>query len=204
MVATDGHRLAYAATLAPARLPAQTKVDALIPRKALAELAKMLAAPEEEIRFGADENHMHFAVGSRTLSARLLVGTFPDYLKVLPASCASHLTCDGQTLSGALKRTSLMSEERTQGVYFHLSAGQLLLSARSAEEGEAREPVAVEYEGAELETGFNAAYLLDFLRLVNGSGQVRIGFNNVQSQFELRPVTTGEFDFRYVVMPLRL
>ena len=85
----------------------------------------------------------------------------------------------------------------------HLTKEQLLISSQNAEEGEARETISTDFSGEETEIGFNAQYLLDFLNVV-GTEQVRFEFKDGNSQAQLQPVTQEKYDYRYVIMPMRL
>ena len=96
-----------------------------------------------------------------------------------------------------------MADDRSHAIRFHLEPNQLVISSQNAEEGEARESVVTEYQGDELEIGFNAQYLQDFLNVI-GLGQVAFEFKDANSQAQLRPVSDDNCDYKYIVMPMRL
>jgi len=152
---------------------------------------------------GIDENHIYFEVGSRLLISRILVGQFPNYEMVMPKGNDRSAVFDNQGLSHAVRRVALMADDRSHAIRFHLEKGQLVITSQTAEEGEARETLATEYEGDDLEIGFNAQYLQDFLNVI-GPGQVAFEFKDANSQAQLRPVSDGSCDYKYVVMPMRL
>jgi len=79
----------------------------------------------------------------------------------------------------------------------------LHISSQTAEEGEARETVTTDYAGEEIEIGFNAAYLQDFLNVIS-DGSVSLEFKDGNSQAQLRPASDDGYDYRYVVMPMRI
>ncbi|MDQ3907856.1 MAG: DNA polymerase III subunit beta, partial [Acidobacteriota bacterium] len=171
MVTTDGHRLAYIERKGVGGDAANESIDTLIPRKTLAELNKLTTGDEGEISLGADENHIYFEVGQRLLISRTLTGQFPNYEMVMPKNNDKVATFDGAALGQAVRRVALMADERTRAIRLHLVPGSLDITAQTAEEGEAKETVATEYAGDEIEIGFNAQYLQDFLGGV-GDAQV--------------------------------
>ena len=203
MVTTDGHRLAYIERKDLGEHTPKEEIDVLIPRKTLAELKKLAADFDGEIGLGADENHIYFEVGPRLLISRTLTGQFPNYEMVMPKGNDKKAEFDSSSLGQAIRRVALMADDRSHAVRFHLTPGSLHISSQTAEEGDARETVTTEYAGEETEIGFNAVYLQDFLNVVNG-GTVSFEFKDGNSQAQLRVVPDNGYDYRYVVMPMRL
>jgi DNA polymerase III subunit beta len=203
MVTTDGHRLAYVARRDLGENASGEALDALIPRKTLAELTKLTASFEGEIGLGVDENHIYFEIGSRLLISRMLSGQFPNYEMVMPKGNDKSVVFDGMQLNHAIRRVALMADDRSHAIRFHLVPNQLQISSQNAEEGEARETVATEYTGDEAEIGFNAQYLQDFLNVI-GDGQVAFEFKDGNSQAQLRPAADPDYEYKYVVMPMRI
>ena len=200
MVTTDGHRLAFVSTDVSGLAG---ELDVLIPRKTLAELTKLTSDFDGDINLGADENHVYFEIGSRLLISRMLSGQFPNYEMVMPKNNDRSAMFDTLSLNQAIRRVALMADDRSRAIRLHLTKEQLLISSQNAEEGEARETVSTDFSGEETEIGFNAQYLLDFLNVV-GSEQVNFEFKDGNSQAQLRPVTEEKYDYRYVIMPMRL
>lgn len=203
MVTTDGHRLAYIERRDLGQNAPTEALDALIPRKTLAELTKLTASFEGEISMGADENHIYFEVGPRLLISRRLSGQFPNYEMVMPKGNDKSVIFDTALLNQAIRRVALMADDRSHAIRFHLVPNQLQITSQNAEEGEARETVATEYSGDEAEIGFNAQYLQDFLNVI-GEGQVAFEFKDGNSQAQLRPAVDSDYDYKYVVMPMRI
>jgi DNA polymerase-3 subunit beta len=203
MVTTDGHRLAYVERRDLGKNAPKETLDALIPRKTLAELTKLTASFEGEISLGSDENHIYFEVGPRLLISRRLSGQFPNYEMVMPKGNDKSIKFDSAQLNQAIRRVALMADDRSHAVRFHLSPKQLQISSQNAEEGDASEVVATEYEGEETEIGFNAQYLQDFLNVI-GEGEVNFEFKDGNSQAQLRPAENGDYEYKYVVMPMRI
>jgi len=203
MVTTDGHRLAYVERKDLAKNGTKEAIDTLIPRKTLAELTKLTAGTEAEISMGMDENHIYFEVGPRLLISRMLYGQFPNYEMVMPKNNDQVVEFDGSLLNLAIRRVALMADERSHSIRFHLEPNQLVISSQNAEEGEARETIQAEYTGEETDIGFNAQYLQDFLNVV-GDSRIAFEFKDGNSQAQLRPTATGDYDYKYVVMPMRI
>ncbi len=203
MVTTDGHRLAYVEKKEVAKNGASDTLDTLIPRKTLAELTKLTAGFDAEISLGMDENHIYFEVGTRLLISRMLYGQFPNYEMVMPKNNDKSIEFDSALLNQAIRRVALMADERSHAIRFHLEPNQLVISSQNAEEGEARETIQAEYTGEEADIGFNAQYLQDFLNVM-GDGKVAFEFKDGNSQAQLRPAEDGDYEYKYVVMPMRI
>ncbi|HXG68872.1 MAG TPA: DNA polymerase III subunit beta [Blastocatellia bacterium] len=205
MVATDGHRLALATGKleTPAGYDKSEPLRAIIPKKALAELAKLTAGSEEALEFAKDENHLYFKLGQRELTSRMLSGQFPNYEMVLPKNNDKVIPINANKLAQAIRRAALMADERSHGVRFEFGSGRINISSQSADVGEAREVLPIDYDGESVSIGFNANYLLDFFNVV-GSEEVIFEFKDGQSPALMRPVEAGQQEYQYVIMPMRL
>jgi DNA polymerase-3 subunit beta len=218
LVATDGHRLAYASRKVDLDL-AGGEQKVIVPRKALGEVAKLAAAVEDgqSILFGRSGNHLWFRVGSHLLTSTVLEGNFPRYENVMPKACDTAITLPTADLADAVRRVSLLASDRFgKAVKFGLSDGKLELSSET-EMGEAHETLGVDYSGTDMTIGFNARYLLEFLQAV-ASPSVRIELNPVKPGEEgdagkarpgdkpgqFRPEPSPDLDYRYIVMPMHL
>lgn len=218
LVATDGHRLAYASRKIDLALPGGEQ-KLIVPRKALGEVSKLAASVEDgqSILFGRSGNHLWFRVGSHLLTSTVLEGNFPRYENVMPKACDTAITLPTPDLADAVRRVSLLASDRFgKAVKFGLSEGKLELSSET-EMGEAHETLAVDYSGADMTIGFNARYLLEFLQAVS-SPSVRIELNPVKPGEEadaaksrpgdkpgqFRPEPSPDLDYRYIVMPMHL
>jgi len=201
LVATDGHRLAYVS----GRLEkgsTDDKIEIIIPRKAVQELSR-LGEGEEEVLFGQKDNHVFFKLGKITLLSTIVPGKFPDYEKVIPEGNDKILKLESGSLGDVVRRVALLSSERSRAVKFSLGKGTVEISSNNPEVGEASETLDVEYNGPEIEVGFNAKYLIDFLQAM-GPGPVILAIKDEATQGLLRPVGLEGRDYRYVVMPMRL
>ena len=203
MVTTDGHRLAYVERKDVTKNGSNQTIDTLIPRKTLAELTKLTTGFDEDISLGIDENHIYFQVGPRLLISRMLYGQFPNYEMVMPKNNDKSVEFDSSLLNHAIRRVALMSDERSHAIRFHLEPNQLVISSQNAEEGEAHETLQTDYAGEETDIGFNAQYLQEFLNVI-GDAKVSFEFRDGNSQAQLHPSENGEYDYKYIVMPMRI
>ncbi len=199
MVATDGHRLAY--TKAASNQKVTETIKVLVPRKAIAELGRLIEG-EETVGFQRGEGHLIFTAGGRTLASKLVEAQFPAYEKVITVTGDKKLGLGREAFQSAIRRVSLLSSERNRAIKVAVTDGRLELSASSPELGEARESLPIEYEGEGVEIGFNAQYLLDFLSVV-GSDEVVLELRDAESQGLLRPAGDEQENYRYVIMPMR-
>jgi DNA polymerase-3 subunit beta len=201
MVATDGHRLSLVSKAA-AFEGVDTEIRALVPRKTLLEILKLIGDQELLVGFGRDENHLFFTVGNRRLVSRVLAGQFPNYEMVVPRDNDRNVMASTKALLEAIRRAAVMSDEKLKAVRFSATPGSLELTASSADAGEAREVIPVEFEGSKVEIGFNPQYLLDFLG-VCGSETVILALKDGDTQGMMKPAAGGEFDYQYIVMPMK-
>jgi DNA polymerase-3 subunit beta len=205
LVATDGHRLALVS--APREQSGKAKggeeIRAILPRKTLAELGKLLTEGEGDIRYERGENHLFFDVGERMLISRMIDGQFPAYERVIPKGNDKTIEFERDRLTSAVRRVALLSNERSRAVKFQIENGQVEVTSSSPEFGEAREVLAVDYRGAAVQICFNAQYVLDFLNVV-GSDTVQLQLKDEVSQALLSPVGGGALDYVYVIMPMRI
>lgn len=205
MVATDGHRLAMVEHTVD--LPGVTgSFRALLPRKAMGEIQKLgqESGADATLQFAGDENHLFFQFGERLLLSRKLTGNFPDFERVLPKDQPHAVTLDREELRKSVERVSQFSDERSRAIRLRVQAGELHIHSSLSETGESEESLPADYDGAAVEIGFNASYLLDFLRALSEEN-VTFHFKDPNSAGELRPAADGAaYKYRYVVMPMRI
>ncbi|UCE86383.1 MAG: DNA polymerase III subunit beta [Deltaproteobacteria bacterium] len=201
MVATDGHRLAYAERCI-GEDASRLASGVIIPRKGLAELKRVVDEPDaNEIELGFEANSGVVRKGDVTLVMRLIEGEFPNYRQVIPKESTIRLTLQQEALSQALRRVVLLSTERSRAVKLQLTRNRLTLSSSNPDLGEAEEEIDVDYSGDDVSIGFNARYLLDSLSGLR-SKEVQLGLKDELSPVELRP--TDDEETLAVVMPMRL
>jgi DNA polymerase-3 subunit beta len=198
LVATDGHRLAYASLALAVDLPRQ---EVIVPRKTVLELGKLLADNDEEVEIELAATQASFSFGAVELVSKLVDGKFPDYTRVIPTTHKNKLQLEREPLRQALMRAAILSNEKFRGVRWVLSDGSLKIVSSNAEQEEAHEELEVKYSGDALDIGFNVNYLLDVLNNVSGSA-VDCAFGDSSSSALLS--YASEKDFKYVVMPMRI
>src|SRR3989441_4805987 len=214
LVATDGHRLA----LVTVARDGQSKKDgrgagtpgvedaeikAILPKKTLGELARLLADGDDDIRYERGENHLFFDVGGRLLISRMIDGQFPAYERVIPKGNDKHIEFERDRLTNAVKRVALLSNERSRAVKFQIEKGKVDVTSSSPDLGEARETLPVEYSGDAMQICLHAQYVLDFLSAVS-TDVVSLDLKDDVSQAVMKPVGAEGYDYTYVVMPMRV
>ena len=201
MVATDGHRLAYADRILGAEIEG-LKEGVIIPRKGLAELRRLAEEEDaDEIELAFEGNNGLARKGSVTLVMRLIEGEFPNYQQVLPTASKWQLTIASEPLVHALRRVVVFSSDRSRAIKLELDSGKLTLSSSNPDLGDAREEIDVDFEGDALSIGLNARYLLDALSALRAK-EVKISFKDHLSPVQIIPA--GEEGTLAVVMPMRL
>jgi len=202
MVATDGHRLAHIQTEKP--LPGFTgELRTLIPKKAMSELNLLLQENPETIEFARDESTLFFRIGDRLLTSRQLTGQFPNYEAVLPRDNSKVITIRSGEVAGAIQRVAQFADERSGAIKVRLEKNEMKISSSSSETGESEDSIEVAYTGDLLTIGFNSHYLLEFLK-ASDADEVMLELKDGQSAGQLRPVSNGDYKYRYVVMPMRI
>ncbi len=204
MVSTDGHRLAYVQSCT--EFPGITSpYRALLPRKAMGEILKLgqEAGPDAKVQFAGDENHLFFQFGDRMLISRKLTGTFPDFERVLPKEQKHTATLERDEIRSSVERVAQFADERSHAIRSAFRPAEVRVFSSTSETGESEETVPAEYDGPEVEIGFNAVYLLDFMRAVNEE-RVAFSFKDPHSAGEIRPAGDSTWQYRYIVMPMRI
>ena len=209
LVATDGHRLALVSvhrdggTERVRAVGDADEIKAILPRKTLGELARLLQEGDADIQYERGENHLFFDVGGRLLISRMIDGQFPAYERVIPKGNDKRIDFERDRLTNAVRRVALLSNERSRAVKFHIEPGKVDVTSSSPDLGEARETLPVEYAGAEMQICFNAQYVLDFLAAVT-TDVVSLELKDEVSQVVMRPVGAETYDYTYVIMPMRV
>jgi DNA polymerase-3 subunit beta len=198
-VATDGHRLAMCTTTESGA--GEERRHAIVPRKGVLEISRLLDDSEDEVAVQLGANHLRVSCGTVTLTTKLVDGKFPDYEKVVPKDISRTILGDRNTLKQAFLRASILSNEKYRGVRLIVEEDQLTIQANNPEQEEAEEIVSVEYSGERVEIGFNVTYLQDVLSVLS-TEQVRFSVSDANSSALIEG--TGNEDALYVVMPMRL
>jgi DNA polymerase-3 subunit beta len=216
LVATDGHRLALVSAKRE-KGPKERKNDkakAILPKKTLGELKTLLGVGEGEesgkkkkqevkVEYEQSENHLFFTVGSRVLTSRMIDAQFPSYERVIPKNNDKIIEFERDRLTSAVKRVALMSNERSRAIKLQMQNNTVEITSNSPDLGDAREQLSIDYSGDKVEICFNAHYLLDFLGEAETSG-VQLEFKDETNQAVMKPVGVDNYDYTYVIMPMRV
>ncbi|MEO1796660.1 MAG: DNA polymerase III subunit beta [Pseudomonadota bacterium] len=198
-VATDGHRLARIDAELPTEAEAMPGV--IVPRKTVGELRKLLDDDEAEIDVSVSETKVRFSTDKVTLTSKVIDGTFPDYMRVIPTSNTRKLEVDAGEFAQAVDRVATVSSERSRAVKLQLDEDRLVLSVNAPDSGAAEEELGVAYGDEKLEIGFNAKYLLEIASQVDRENAVFL-FNSAGDPTLMRE--GNDQSAVYVVMPMRV
>ena len=204
LVATDGHRLALVTVPRDGKANKDTdEIRAILPKKTLGELSRLLMEGEGDIAYERGENHLFFHVGDRLLISRMIDGQFPAYERVIPKGNDKRIEFERDRLTNAVKRVALLSNERSRAVKIQIDKGKVDITSSSPDLGEAKETLTVDYTGAPMQICFNAQYVLDFLSAVS-TDLVSLELKDEVSQALMKPVGAEDYDYIYVIMPMRV
>lgn len=199
MVATDGHRLSCIDRPVKGKFDLESGV--IVPRKGIMQWKKLLESNKGEFSLKIDRKHVTVHRDNVTLIIRLIDGQFPPYKQVIPKEHPLHLSLSRDDFCLALRRVMLVTTDRSRGVRFTVSPGNLVLTAKNPDVGEAHEELGVEYSGSVFEVGFNVRYFLDIIGVLEDEKMV------IAMKGDVGPcLIRSEVDpsFQAVVMPMRL
>jgi DNA polymerase-3 subunit beta len=197
--ATDGHRLARVTVAKPDG--ADGMPDVIVPRKAVAELYRLLEEVEGSVEISLSPTKVRFGLGSAVLTSKLIDGTFPDYNRVIPTGNDKLLKLDPKSFSAGVDRVSTIASEKTRAVKMSVDRDKITLSVTSPENGVATEEIPADYGNDGLEIGFNARYLLDILGEIDGD-TVEVHLADAAAPTLLRE--NDKSNALYVLMPMRV
>jgi len=199
VVATDGHRL----SMASYRLAEPVaKIDAILPRKTVLELIKLLDESDDPLQMTMHQNQVKFTFAGIEIVSKIVEGKFPDYTKVIPTGYTNHVQLNRVELQAALQRASILSNDKIRGVRLVFTKDSLSIICSNNEQEEAEENISISYDREPMDIAFNIAYLLDALaHLSTETIQLSLGEANMSSALITQP---GSEDFKYVLMPMRI
>jgi DNA polymerase III subunit beta len=197
-VATDGHRMALCEL---DKEKAGARVEAILPRKTVLELMRLLPDGDETVRVQLAAAQARFTFGPIELVSKLVEGKFPDYTKVIPVGNNKTIVVNRDEMMQALTRAAILTTDKFKGVRCALGPGSMKISSTNADQEDAQEELEVEYAGDPLDIGFNVVYLLDVLNNLRSDG-VKFAFGDALGSVL---ISIPESDrFKYVVMPMRI
>ena len=198
LVATDGHRLAFASATLDVEVPKQ---EVILPRKTVIELQRLLSDADGALEMRFAGNQAKFSFGALEFVTKLVEGKFPDYNRVIPQNHHNSVTLGRAPLLASLQRTAIMTSDKFKGVRLNLEPGTLRVASNNAEQEEAVDELDIDYGGDTIEIGFNVTYLIDALANM-GQDMVKVELSDGNSSALL---TIPDNDsFKYVVMPMRI
>jgi len=198
LVATDGHRLAFASATLDVEVPRQ---EVILPRKTVLEMQRLLSDAEGAIEMQFASNQAKFSFEGMEFVTKLVEGKFPDYNRVIPKGHKNSFTLGRATLLASLQRTAILTSEKFKGVRLNIEPGTLRVAANNAEQEEAQDELDIDYGGDAIEIGFNVTYLIDALANMS-QDMVRIDLADSNSSALL--TIPENATFKYVVMPMRI
>ncbi|HEY0202143.1 MAG TPA: DNA polymerase III subunit beta [Burkholderiaceae bacterium] len=198
LVATDGHRLAFASATLDVEVPKQ---EVILPRKTVLELQRLLSDADGAIEMQFAGNQAKFSFGGMEFVTKLVEGKFPDYNRVIPKNQRNQITLGRVPLLACLQRTAIMTSDKFKGVRLNVEPGTLRVAANNAEQEEAVDELDIDYGGDAIEIGFNVTYLIDVLSNM-GQDMVRLELSDSNSSALL--TNPDDVNFKYVVMPMRI
>ena len=198
-VATDGHRLALAEMIAPEGAAGAPGV--IVPRKTVQEVRRLLEDAGETVDLQVSPQKVRLEFSGAALTSKVIDGSFPDYMRVIPKDNNRVLMVDNALFAQAVDRVATISAEKSRSVKMTVESGRLVLTVRNMEAGQAVEEIEVDYDGEPFEIGFNARYLLDVAGQIQGATAEFRFADPASPTLVLDPVDP---DVQYVLMPLRV
>ena len=198
LVATDGHRLAFASADLDVEVPKQ---EVILPRKTVLELQRLLSDADGALEMRFANNQAKFCFGALEFVTKLVEGKFPDYNRVVPRNHHNSVTLGRTALLASLQRTAIMTTDKFKGVRLNLEPGLLRVASSNAEQEEAVDELDIDYGGDAIEIGFNVSYLIDALAsMEQDMVQIALADGNSSALVTL----PDSQNFKYVVMPMRI
>ena len=198
LVATDGHRLAFASATLDVEVPKQ---EVILPRKTVLEMQRLLSDKEGAIEMQFAANQAKFSFEGMEFVTKLVEGKFPDYNRVIPKNHKNIVTLGRLPLLASLQRTAIMTSDKFKGVRLNIEPGVLRVASNNAEQEEAVDELDIDYGGDTIEIGFNVTYLIDALQNMSQE-MVRIELSDGNSSALI--TNPDDNAFKYVVMPMRI
>lgn len=198
-VSTDGHRLAMHKTAA--EIETSEPVSAIIPRKAINELSRLLDGTDTRIILKLTDKHFQVTLGGLQMTGKLIDGKFPDYEKVIPLESKNVATVDRESFKQALSRSAILANETYKGVRLTLENETLGIETNNPKHEEAEDEMEIDYNGEPIEIAFNVVYLLDVLNAID-TETAEMNIKDNTSSMVIHP--SGDKRSTYVVMPMRL
>ncbi len=200
VVATDGHRLSTCTT--QLETEGLSATQAILPRKGVLELQKLVKDDETLILFSLAKNYLTVQLEDTIFTCKLVDGRFPDYRRVIPANNDQSIQTSYELFKSLLQRSAILSNDKFKGIRFALASNLLSVHAQNSEQDESHEDMAIDYQGPEMEIGFNVNYLLDVLNSIDDE-LVTLLLKDANSSC-LFETQTDACKCQHVIMPMRI
>tara|TARA_Y200000002_G_C22665709_1_gene657910 strand:- start:1055 stop:2170 length:1116 start_codon:yes stop_codon:yes gene_type:complete len=199
LVGTDGHRLAKFSHII------QDKIDdvsgVIIPKKTIFELSKLLSETDEDVEISISSNKIVFVIGEIIFISKLIDGSFPDYKRVIPNDNSNILKINREALLSAVDRVSTIANDKSPVIKFKLLKNILNLNSVNTESSTASEDLNINYDGDQIEIGFNSKYIMD---IVNNLEDEEISINLKDNSSPVVALENSNSNLIYVLMPMRV
>ncbi len=206
MAAADGFRLSVRKAVLSS--PAPNPFNAIIPARALSELARVAGDGEEMIHMVAPKGRgqVVFRVKDVELVTQLIDGAFPDYQQIIPRSYKSRTLVSTASLLKACKQAEIFAREGSNVARLDIKSanggsGEVEISATSEETGKNETIVEATVDGSGVLIAFNVKFLREVLEVIK-SPNVALETSAANAPGVVRPV--GDEDFLHVIMPMHL
>lgn len=198
-VSTDGHRLSVADMPQPEGTAGMPSI--IIPREAIIEIRKMIDDVVGPVTVSVSDVRFQVRTETRTLTSKLIDGTYPDYRRVIPTANTIMASIDRKLLSEAVARVAAVTSEKSRAVKMEITADNSRLVTMNHEGGGATEEIDVKLEGDDITVGFNVRYLLEMIDQVNDD-VVTFAFASDAAPALIRSPKDSKSVF--VLMPMRV
>jgi DNA polymerase III subunit beta len=195
-ISTDGHRLSYCYVNEENTSGAEQQI--ILPRRSVGELMRLMPSSDDKVTLRILENFITISFGDYVFISKLLEGSFPDCDATINTQRDKKILFPKKALTEVLHRTKILSSSRC-GMNLSLSSDKAVFFTRNSDNEESEESMAITYDGAAVDLGFNIRYLLDILNVIE-SDDVEMHFSDHQSSVMLK---CGVNNSTFVVMPLR-
>lgn len=200
-VSTDGHRLSRATRELTSPEPVTKRMDAIVHRKGIQELRRILDGEAETVRISSYQNNMVFRYENAVLLVRQIEDSFPEYNKVIPSASKNAVKIHRQELHDAIRRTATLTSAKVSIIKLALEPDRAVITTTNPDFGEARVDIDIEYSGDKVVVGFNYRYMLDVLGVIDGD-EVTFKINDEFSPGLLE--SDDDPGSTFVIMPMRI
>ena len=201
MVATDGHRLSMMKTDTGEKDFLTMEKSVIIPRKGLVEIRRLVEDEPGDVFLGVRQGMCIVKTDHTLLRVSLVDGEYPDYRRVIPAEKGVILGIEKDKLLHTLRRMSVISSEKYNGVIMTLSEDKIVLNSNNPDVGEANDEIDVVYVGEGKSVGYNVTYLADAIDVIDEE-QITFEVGEGMKPGIIRAV--GNENYFCIVMPLKL